>query len=107
MKYPIDLGKDGDEMGDCCEVPSGEKDKKYYPCIYLEGKEFKDLPEVGTMVISYKITSKTVSEREDKKRVSVELEVREIKSTEGDEEESEEISPEDALDAIRDSLEEE
>jgi hypothetical protein len=102
----IDLGKKCSEPI-CCPVPSssGDCDKVYYPSLYLEGSsDLKSLPESGELTIRFRRVTFTTSERDGKQKISLELEVRAItgaKSGDADKEKS----GEDALDELKDSIE--
>lgn len=79
----IDLGKKCDSPSVCCSPcppPKDAESKIYYPTLYIdqEGKELEELPEEGTLTIRYKTCSKTTRERDGKKSVCLELDVKAI-----------------------------
>lgn len=101
----IDLGRKPDDLSCPCPVAKSEGPRVYYPSLYLEGTgELKDLPESGTLTIRFKRVSKSETEREGKKRCTVELEVREIVDAKSGDASSDEDA-EDVLDALRESTE--
>lgn len=102
----IDLGKKCDDLA-CPTPPASSKSesKVYYPSLYLEGvADLKDIPESGEITIRYRRAALTVADRDGKKRVSTELEVRAITGINGDSG-SDDKSAADALDEIREALE--
>src|SRR5690348_10029044 len=87
----IDLGEKSSEAP--MAISEAEEPKEvqtWYPSIYLHDKEeMPDIPEEGYARVKYKVTSKTISERDDKKRCSMEIEIQEIepeKERSGDDE---------------------
>src|SRR6267142_5019581 len=84
----IDLGRSN---GLSMPEPATPKEK-HYPTLYidLDADELGDIPECGTMEIYFRTTSKTVTDREGEKKVSVCLEVQQILDIEDDEEEEDE-----------------
>lgn len=82
---PIDLGISYDEH----MTPSAVKQEapsKHYPAFHYDGEQELDLPAEGEMVIKFRKTSSSVSEREDGKRhYSCTVEVREIVDVKEDE----------------------
>jgi hypothetical protein len=53
-------------------------DKKHYPCLYLDWDEKYNLPESGTMTVTFRKKSETNREDDHGTHQSVELEIREI-----------------------------
>jgi len=84
----IDLGRKSGGP----EQQALKSSEKYYPTLYidLDADELGDIPECGTMEIYFRTTSKTVTDREGEKKVSVCLEVQQILDIEDDEEEEDE-----------------
>ncbi len=83
-KYPIDLGKTMDmSMPEPCCTHSPKE--KHYPSLYLDWEKDYDLPEEGTMTVTFKRRSMTKSTTEKGVRYSVELEIQSIDEVESDE----------------------
>ena len=81
---PIDLGR---KMGVPAEPISVKRDEKVYPTLWIdeaEGSEL-ELPDSGTMTISFVVKEKTERETEEGKTCSYRLEVRSIDGVEQDE----------------------
>ena len=83
----------------CC-VSSQSEDRKYYPNFHYEGDKELDLPEEGTMVIKFKRTSRSESERDGKTRYSMSVDVCSIESVDGNEIEKPAESYDDASSAL-------
>lgn len=62
--------------GGCCPEPYDPK-KPYYPSIHIYDKpdSMEDIPEDGTALVKYKVTSRSTNERNGKKRHSLSLDV--------------------------------
>lgn len=75
----MDLGRKMNEPATPTEPPREDKDKVYYPSIYLSDapEGMQDIPEEGTATIRYKISSRTVREEpgKDKKSVDISIDV--------------------------------
>jgi hypothetical protein len=78
----IDLATDCGLCGPC-EV--SKPDDKYYPSFHYDGDKELDIPEEGTMVIKFKRTGRSESERNGKTRYSCSIDVCSIESVDGDE----------------------
>lgn len=80
----LDLGEKRSYPEPCCISGSEDKDKVYYPSLYISGKEeLKDLPASGTMTVKFRTVEKTVSKRGGKADCRVELEILEITDAKG------------------------
>lgn len=76
----IDLGKtyDEPEISPAEDAESSES-KIHYPSLYLSDRpDLAGLPDSGTATIEFKVISRTVSERDGEKNVSIELEIHKI-----------------------------
>lgn len=79
-----DAGIVHDKSDLCAPFPSSSgKDRKYYPTIYLEGKQapaLKDanVGDVCTLVVKAKIVGVSLNENESTKREEYRLEIHEI-----------------------------
>lgn len=84
------------------EPPSKEeKNKKYYPSLYLDWDSKYDLPDSGEMTIRFKKTSETTrTDREGDQSQSVSLDILSIESVEEDSAEETKESRGDSLDRI-------
>lgn len=102
----INLGRKMDEM--CCPCPASSKDEKdrlYYPTLYLENAKLGDLPETGEITLKYRLTrdtSKTEYEKGEKVKKShcADLEILSILSIEKSDEDQKPTSREDHLDKL-------
>lgn len=97
----IDLGYSYDmpEAALVAKAPS-EKPIKHYPTLHLSCGDvlLENLPDEGTLEVTFKVTNRTVSERNGKKAYDLTLEIREILDVEETEEADEE--PDDAATAL-------
>ena len=78
--------------------------EKSYPNVHLEWPKSYELPESGTMTITFKKTREEKSKRDGQTRFTVDLEIHTIEDVEEDdssEEKSKEESGSDALDRIK------
>jgi len=95
-KYPIDLGtKPPSEQ----ISKSTTENKKYYPSIHLEWPDDYDLPESGTMEVTFVKTSETKTIYNGKTRYNVTLEIKsieEVSEKSGNEEDSDEGEPDES-----------
>jgi len=86
-KYPIDLGsKPPSEPAGVMMSPSKEK---YYPSLHLEWPDDYDLPDSGTMEVTFVKTAETKTTNNGKTRYNVTLEIKtieEVSEKEGAEE---------------------
>lgn len=61
------------------EEPGHVQSEGHYPCIYIsDNEQISEMPEEGMAKVHYKIVGKSSNEREGKKRVSFDLEIRSI-----------------------------
>jgi len=101
--YPIDLGKKMD-MPKMATNPSKEdKNKKYYPSLYLTWDSKYDLPDSGEMTVKFRKNSETTrKDRDGEESQDVSLDILSIESVEEGEEpgETNEEDRGDALDKI-------
>lgn len=104
----IDLGE---KIGSapCCEAPT--KDETYYPSINIECKEGEpsyDIPESGTMLVTFKRTRVEETEDERGKRHSCTLKLKSIDEINGQKPvaEGKKMDTEALLDKLRSELEE-
>lgn len=98
-QYPIDLGKSRDES--MPEVSKPEKGRKYYPSLYLTWDEDYELPDSGTMTITFEKKSESNTKRDGEKSQSVEIEVHSIESVEeGEPDDAEPKSRDDDFDKL-------
>jgi hypothetical protein len=81
----IDLGR---KSGGGPSIPV-DPTPKHYPTLYidLDADVLGDIPECGTMEVYFRTVSKTVTDRDGEKTVSVSLEIQKILDIEEDEEE--------------------
>lgn len=80
---PIDLGR---KMGTIAEPIQVKREEKVYPTLWIDENEGElELPDAGTMTISFVVTEKTERESDGKKTCSYRLEVRSIDGLEEDE----------------------
>lgn len=83
----------------------------YYPTVHIERKEPFELPEEGTMTVTFKRISVEDSERDGKKRFSCTLELRSIDKVNGkkvskaEAEDSDYTKREKIIDDLRDLVE--
>lgn len=70
----LDLGT---TPGGGCGLEPYDPKKPYYPSIYISDKpdSMEDIPEDGTALVKYKVTSRSTNERNGKKRHSLSLDV--------------------------------
>lgn len=70
----LDLGT---TPGGGCYLEPYDPKKPYYPSIYISDKpdSMEDIPEDGTALVKYKVTSRSTNERNGKKRHSLSLDV--------------------------------
>ncbi len=103
--YPIDLGTKS-SCGPCCvPSPREDKEKTYYPSLYLSGKEL-NLPDSGEIILKFKKVSESTSTREGKSDYSCELEIHQIVSVKADaKKRASRDDSEDALDKLREEAE--
>lgn len=99
--YPIDLGK---KMSDSpMEMPmtsKEDKNKKYYPSLYLTWDSDYELPDSGEMTVKFKKNSETTRKTPDgEKSQDVSLDILSIESVE-EGEEPDETGEEDRGDAL-------
>ncbi len=94
----MDLGKSSEGLPSSVE-PS-KPSEKHYPSLYIDGDEtaLADLPESGTMTVTFKRTSHSTHTRDGKTSCNVCLDILSIESVEADDEENETEEPGDALD---------
>lgn len=97
MKLNIELG---DKQSSPCACTSPQKDRVYYPELYINHDSPLDIPKEGTMVIRYKKVAS--SERED--NYTCTIEVHKLVSVEGEDDvetpSKRDKSAEEALDSI-------
>ena len=77
---------------------------KMYPTLHLEWPKDYELPESGTLTVTYKKVREEKTKRDGKTRFTVDLEVRsieEVEEGENSDEKSKEESGSDALDRIK------
>lgn len=89
-KYPIDLGS---TSGDLRSPLATSIKEKYYPTLHLDWSEDYELPESGTMEITFNKTAESKSKHGGKTRYSVTLEIKsieEVSDKSGDEEDADE-----------------
>ncbi len=88
---PIDLGCEGPNCP--ISVSSQDKPETYYPTLHIDASENSDLaklPDEGEMEIKFCVKSRTITERDGKKTVSLSIEVRSIEDVEASEVDEEE-----------------
>lgn len=102
--FPIKLGRSMKEA-----MPDMPKtDDTHYPSLYLDWDNDYDLPKSGTMTVKFKKVSESNSERSDgKKHQSVTLDILSIDSVKGNKDASDEESPGDHLDKLKQEVESE
>lgn len=104
----IHLGRKSDFLSPA--APESDNDREYFPTLHLSGgKELKDLPESGRMLVEFDRTSLTVSEDKDgEKTVSVTLAIKCICRAEKSKmQKHSERKTEDVLDALMEKVKEE
>jgi len=80
----VDAGvKDKYGLECCAPCPSNEKTRMYYPSLYLDTKEApmlvdSEVEDEITLLIKAKVTSHSLSERNNKKDENFNLEIKEI-----------------------------
>lgn len=88
--YPIDLGKKMSDSPMTAEMPKENKNKKYYPTLYLDWDSDYELPESGEMTIKFRKNSETTRKDSDgKTSQNVSLDILSIESVEEGEDDSE------------------
>ena len=101
MKYPIDLGSK--PPGEPMLAKSSPMKEKYYPSLHLEWNDEYDLPDSGTMEVTFVKTGETKTTHNGKTRYTVTLEIKsieEVSEKEGDEEDKSEKSEESTGDRL-------
>ena len=100
-KYPIDLGSK--PMNEPAGVTTTLSKEKYYPLLHLEWPDDYDLPDSGTMEVTFVKTGETKTTQNGKTRYNVTLEIKsieEVSEKEGDEEDTEETNKESTGDRL-------
>lgn len=96
-KYPIDLGSK--PPGDPMSYPMKMDRSKYYPTLHLDWDNEYDLPDSGTMEVTFNKTSESKSTHNGKTRYSVTLEIKsieEVSKKSGDDEDAGESEPDES-----------
>jgi hypothetical protein len=100
-KYPIDLGMK--PPSEPMSSPMKMESKKYYPSLHLEWPDDYNLPDSGTMEVTFVKTGETKTTQNGKTRYNVTLEIKsieEVSEKEGDEEDTEETNKESTGDRL-------
>lgn len=99
--YPIDLGKKMSDSPMAVEPTKEDKNKKYYPSLYLTWDSKYDLPDSGEMTIKFRKSSETTrKDRNGDESQDVSLDILSIESVEEGKEEKVEESRGDSLDRL-------
>lgn len=102
MKMPMDLGKSAKNNGPAPVGMSEGEDHVFYPSLFLEWeKDYDELPDSGTMTITFEVSRRTKDEKHGK--YSVDIDVKKITSVKAGEKKS--PSKEDHIDKLRKEVE--
>lgn len=89
--YPIDLGKPmGESMPSMAEPSKEDKNKKYYPSLYLTWDDKYELPKSGEMTVKFRVSSETNrTDRDGAQSQNVDVEILSIESVTADKKDDE------------------
>lgn len=104
-KYPIDLRRKSSPEPLYNPHSNGDK---YCPSVYLSGDEALKLPDSGIITFRFKRNSQTETNRDGKTSYDVSLDLKEILAVKADKkaEADEELSAGEALDKLREEVDE-